>query len=701
MKTRKKISRWVKSFSLLIVFAITFTACGDYGSKAVDIETELNLVELAQENENFSTLVQALIDADLVTALEGDGPFTVFAPTNDAFAALPQGTLESLTIEQLTEILQFHVVSGNIASTDLLATQDVPTLLGQDLLVESEGGVTINGNIAVVDADNFASNGVIHAINQVLLPEGFRPANIIDQAKELEIFSTLVGAVDQVGLTTTLQYKGNFTVFAPTDDAFAALPSGLLGSLTNAQLTEILTYHVLNGEVFAADLAAEQAAPSLQGDDLFITANAGEVAVNGSSNVVTADVDVSNGVIHAVNRVLLPDAYGTVVDAASKRYNFQTLVSAVVDAGLADALSNADGTFTVFAPTDEAFAALPAGLLESLTPEQLAEILQYHVLDAQLASGDLEASQAPATLIDESVYVTVEGGTVTVNGSATVIEADITTSNGVIHAIDQVLIPNSLQDVVEIAQKNYALSSLVNLVADANLVTTLQGVGPFTVFAPTNAAFDAASDLVATLSPEQVTAVLTYHVAAAQALAGDLTDGQVIETVQGENITVSIDGETVTLNGNVNVVTANQVGTNGVVHIIDGVLVPPSFLETAATEITINNVGASAWIVTSINGNNASATLNENNTNINLATGARYTFINLGSGPHPLDFRNSQNTVLLSEGSSTGTFESDTDVNFVVEGNRVSFTLTAGLAAEIAKYFCTFHGSMNGTITVN
>lgn len=431
--------------SLILVSAVTFIGCGNDSDDNGGMSgmTELNIVETAQENEDFSILVQAIIDAGLTAALEADGPFTVFAPTNEAFNDLPEGTLESLTNDQLAEILQFHVVEGAVGSGDLNATQDVPSLLGEELLVEAEGGVIVNGYSNVATADIEASNGIIHAVDAVLLPEGFREANIIDQANELGTFTSLVGAVDQVGLTSTLKYKGDFTVFAPTDDAFAALPDGLLASLSDEQITEILTYHVVSGEVFSDQLSPEQVVEPLSGGEVFVTSGENGVSVNGSASVITADVDVSNGVIHA---------------------------------------------------------------------------------------------------------------------------------------IDQVLLPNEFLDVVQIAQKNYGLTTLVSLVVDAELVATLQGDGPFTVLAPTNDAFAEVSSTLESLTADQVEEVLLYHVAAQEALSGDLTDGMTIETVQGEEITVTIDGEgNVFFNDDVGVVTVDLEGTNGVVHVIDGVLLPPSF----------------------------------------------------------------------------------------------------------------------------
>lgn len=147
-----------------------------------------------------------------------------------------------------------------------------------------------------------------------------------------------------------------------------------------------------------------------------------------------------------------------------------------------------------------------------------------------------------------------------------------------VHAIDEVLLPNEFLNIVQVASKDYDLSTLVQLVSDQGLVPTLEGDGPFTLFAPVDTAFAAISETLAGLTSEQVTEVLTYHVIASKALSGDLSDGQTIETFQGEDITVAIDASgTVTINGSVNVTSVDIEGTNGVIHLIDGVLLPPSY----------------------------------------------------------------------------------------------------------------------------
>merc|ERR1712161_118261 len=201
-----------------------------------------NLVELAQSVDILSTLVAAVVAGDLVETLSSAGPFTVFAPTNDAFAALPAGTLDSLLQPEnkgtLVDILTYHVVSGKVLSTDLAPSQDVSTVQGDTLLIKArDGAVTVNGR-NVVTADNEATNGVAHIIDGVLLPTLLPPAptlaptpapkNLVELAQSVDILSTLVAAVVAGDLVETLSSAGPFTVFAPTNDAFAALPAGTL-----------------------------------------------------------------------------------------------------------------------------------------------------------------------------------------------------------------------------------------------------------------------------------------------------------------------------------------------------------------------------------------------------------------------------------------------------------------------------------------
>ena len=312
--------------SVMVVLGIVLAACAapatpePVAEPTAMPETMPSIVDVAVGNGSFTTLVGALQATGLVEALSGEGPFTVFAPSDEAFAKLPAGTLESLTPEQLTDILLYHVVAGKVMAADAVALdgQMVDTLLESKQLAISVDGETVMINDAkVVTADVEAGNGVIHVIDTVLLPpteeaaEEMMGSTIADIAAGDERFSTLVGALVSAGLVDALKGEGPFTVFAPTDDAFAALPAGTLEGLTPEQLKSILLYHVVAGKVMAADAVAldgQSAGTLLEGAEISISVKDGKVFLNDTVEVVITDIVGDNGVIHVISAVLLPPA---------------------------------------------------------------------------------------------------------------------------------------------------------------------------------------------------------------------------------------------------------------------------------------------------------------------------------------------------------------------------------------------------------
>ncbi len=271
-------------------------------------------------------------------------------------------------------------------------------------------------------------------------------ATIVETAVAAGNFKTLVAAVQAAGLVDTLNGKGPFTVFAPTDAAFAKLPAGTLEMLlkpeNKAKLAAILTYHVVPGAVKAADVVKLKYAGTVNGQRVDIKVDGAKVTVDGAA-VTATDIACSNGVIHVIDAVILP-VDGTVVDVAVKNGSFNTLVAAIKAAGLVETLSG-KGPFTILAPTDAAFAKLPAGTLEMLLkPEnkkQLVEILTFHVVPGVAAYSDavVKMTEVP-TVLGSPVAVKVVGGKVMLNG-ATVVAVDVEATNGVIHVIDTVLMP--------------------------------------------------------------------------------------------------------------------------------------------------------------------------------------------------------------------------------------------------------------------
>ena len=276
-------------------------------------EPELkDIVDTAVADGRFGTLVAAVQAAGLVDALKGEGPLTVFAPTDDAFAMLPEGTVESLlkaeNLEQLKSILLYHVVSGKLMASDVTSMTAAESLEGSEIAFKVDMGNAYANEAKIIITDIETSNGVIHVIDSVLLPPA-KLSDIVDTAVADGRFKTLAAALGAAGLVETLKGEGPFTVFAPTDDAFAKLPAGTVETLLKPenleQLKSILLYHVVSGKVLADQVVTLESADTVLGKPVTIKVMDGKVYVN-DSQVVLTDVLASNGVIHVIDSVLLP-----------------------------------------------------------------------------------------------------------------------------------------------------------------------------------------------------------------------------------------------------------------------------------------------------------------------------------------------------------------------------------------------------------
>jgi uncharacterized surface protein with fasciclin (FAS1) repeats len=262
-----------------------------------------DIVDTAASAGSFNTLVAAVKAAGLVDTLKSQGPFTVFAPTDEAFAKLPKETIAML-LEQpdrLGAILKYHVVPGRVTAKDVASLASAKTVLGQSVRIGSSCSVTIN-DAKVVKTDIMTSNGVIHVIDSVLIPEN----DIIETARGAGSFKTLLKALDAAELTDALRSNGPFTVFAPTDEAFAKLPNGTVEALLKDKQTlqSILTYHVVPGKVLSSEVVKLASAKTLQGQEVRIGTSSSVMVDN--ARVLTTDVAATNGVIHVIDTVLLP-----------------------------------------------------------------------------------------------------------------------------------------------------------------------------------------------------------------------------------------------------------------------------------------------------------------------------------------------------------------------------------------------------------
>jgi len=272
-----------------------------------------DIVDVAVQAGSFKTLAAALKAADLIDVLQGAGPFTVFAPTDEAFAKLPAGTVEQLLRPEnrsaLVAVLTYHVVPGRVTASDVMKLDRATTVQGQRVSITAEGGTVKVGGATVTAADVRATNGVIHVIDQVIMPS---LDSIVDVASKAGTFSTLLAAATHAGLAETLAEGGPFTIFAPTDEAFARLPAGTVETLLRPEnrqrLIDILTLHVVPGRVYADQaIAAGRADTLLNGQPLRFRLMEGRMSVNGIS-IIANDINASNGVIHVIDRVILPSS---------------------------------------------------------------------------------------------------------------------------------------------------------------------------------------------------------------------------------------------------------------------------------------------------------------------------------------------------------------------------------------------------------
>lgn len=300
-------------FLLTVVAVMTSCSDNDEATPVVPVASK-TIVDVAVADPQFSILVSALQKADLVNTLKSSGPFTVFAPNNAAFSILFSQLgvtgIDELSAEALRPILLNHVVTGKIMSSEITsgyvatANNSGPASASVKVLVQKSSGVTVDGS-AVTTADVAASNGVIHVVDKVILP-----ASVVSHAINNPDFSILVQAVVKAGLVEALSADGPFTVFAPTNTAFnnlfAALGVNGLDDLSVETLTPILLYHVVSGNILSSQVATGMVATLKEGSSIDVMVSGGSVKLNSSSNVVAVDVQGTNGVVHAIDAVLLP-----------------------------------------------------------------------------------------------------------------------------------------------------------------------------------------------------------------------------------------------------------------------------------------------------------------------------------------------------------------------------------------------------------
>ena len=583
-----------KVISFLFVAVISLQGCGGsssgYHEPTPEPEPEpepMSIVDVAVSNGSFTTLVAALEATGLdATLSDMDSSFTVFAPTDDAFALLGDETIAALLddTDTLTDILTYHVIGAEIDSSAAISSagSTVEMVNGDSTGLSLDGDNLLVNTVTVTTIDVEADNGVIHVIDAVLIPpvdKGTPTMNIVDTAISAGDFGTLVTALQAAGLDATLADETqSFTVFAPTDAAFAMIDPDTLDLLladTDA-LSDVLLQHVVSGEVSSVTAYTLNglSATTASGAEIPVAINSElDTLTFGGATVTTTDIYTTNGVIHVIDMVVvadveLPSPPSSIVDVAVANGSFTTLVAALQATGLDTVLDDPEATFTVFAPTDAAFGLLGQGAVSALLddPDTLKNILLYHVIQGSevLQDGALTVAQSEANKVEMAngaeTALSLANNTLFVNKSAVAL-ADVMADNGVIHVVDQVItVPATkgepTQTIVDIAASNDDFTTLVTALTAADLVTTLSDTSAtFTVFAPTNAAFDKIEDAALDgilADTDALTAILLKHVvnnSEIDSVSAFAANGADVPSIGGDSLSVSLQNFSQTVDG--------------------------------------------------------------------------------------------------------------------------------------------------------
>ena len=577
-----------------------------------------NIVEVATAAGSFPTLLAAVEAAGLADALSDDSAsLTVFAPTEAAFAALPEGTLDALLAdpEALANILTYHVLDSEVgvgAALDLAPTT-VGTLQGGDIALTKRDDDYLYVNLSqVVDYDIEASNGVIHVIDSVLLPPDLTPSTmtIAEIAQADGNFDTLVTALTAANLVGTVNDPdASLTVFAPTDAAFEELGEAAVNYLLNNLeiLESTLLYHVVAGAELTSIDAIAATGTSLvmaNGDEATISLGESGLMIEGA-NIVTTDIVASNGIIHVIDVVLeAPSAVAAPLAVTlAADGSFSTLSGLIEEAGLADELMDPNANMTIFAPTDDAFAQMKAAgmftkVLGKETGEHLADFTTGSFGDA-VVDPETETYTFPTGAQDWAGFANnadiypltfEEGGSITFTASAATPTnvrfrfeflpfPDVDPS----YDTEQVLIDSTepMEYTIEIpSQGENTFSSFLLYIVERDQPVMVSNVV-------------VSNDTTPPPEPDaELVNLLAYHVYGDTVYSGDAIalDGNSIEMLNGEMADISVQDGNLFIN-DARVVTADIAAGNGVIHAINKVLSLPGGPASVVADFTTGAFG--------------------------------------------------------------------------------------------------------------
>ncbi|XP_060904617.1 transforming growth factor-beta-induced protein ig-h3 [Labrus mixtus] len=508
--------------------------------------------------------------AKLKEEIEGPGSFTFFAPSNEAWAALPTEILDALVSNvniELLNALHYHMVNNRLTSEELKHGSTFASMY-QDFHVHihhyPNGIVTVNC-ARLIKTDQHATNGIVHVVDRVITAISNNVNTLIDVDDDLETLRTAMAAA---GLTAMLENEGQYTVFAPTNEAFEKIPQETLTRILGdpIALRDLLNYHILKTIQCAESIVTGTPMETLQGTTLEVGCDGDQMTLNGKAVITKKDQLGTNGVVHYISELLIPDSAKVLLELAEGS-SVATATKLFVEAGLSPQLTGSEA-LTLLAPLDEAFKGSV-----SMTPS-MRLLMTNHILKEQLSSKALYHGQELETLGGLKLRVFVYRNNLCIE-NACIAAHDKTGRYATLFTVDKVLTP-PMGTVMDVLKADDRFSVLVGAIQTAGMTELLNQQGELTFFAPTNAAFSAMSQPERNKlmrNRQELSALLRYHLGEGMLVSGGVSSHTRQKPLQGERLELGVRNYTVYVN-RVPVVDADLMATNGVVHAVNSIIKP-------------------------------------------------------------------------------------------------------------------------------
>nr|XP_056717375.1 transforming growth factor-beta-induced protein ig-h3 [Euleptes europaea] len=508
--------------------------------------------------------------SNLSAEITGPGSYTIFAPTNEAWASLPAEMLDSLVSNvniELLNALRYHMVNKRVLTDDLKHGTSLPSMYQNiDIQIHHypNGIVTVNC-ARLLKADHDATNGVVHLIDKVISTTTNSILQIVEIEESLE---TLRAAVAAAGLNNLLDGEGQFTLLAPTNEAFEKIPQETLTRILGdpEALKDMLNHHILKSAMCAEAIIAGLSMETLEGDMLEVGCNGDELTLSGRPIIANRDVIATNGVIHFVNELLIPDSAKTLLELGEES-EVSTAIGLFRQAGLSSHLTGNE-RLTLLAPTNSFY--------KDHTPSADRNLLLDHIVKDQLSSKYLYHGQKLETLSGKQLRVFVYRNNLCIE-NVCIAAHDKRGRFGTLFTVDKILTP-PIGNVMDVLKADDRFSTLVAAIQSAGLTETLNRPRSFTVFAPTNEAFQAVpqGELNKLMgNAKELANLLKYHIGDEILVSGAVGAVVRLKSLQGDKLEVSTKRNVINVNKEP-VAEADIMATNGVIYAVNTVLQPPA-----------------------------------------------------------------------------------------------------------------------------